>query len=193
VHQGRRRGLILLSEEECAWPAGIVVLGKIVDAYGLHGAVKLHPFADDPESWGVMPCWWLGHDGDAPPMWRCLRLTRCRKRSGSLIAVLDGIADRDAAESLRGMLVGAPREELPAPEDGEYYWGDLVGLDVVNTREETLGRVAGLIGTGANDVLRVVEGKEEEGKERLLPFVETVIREVDVPGRRIRVDWELDW
>ncbi|MDR0440401.1 MAG: ribosome maturation factor RimM [Candidatus Accumulibacter sp.] len=172
----------------------MVVLGKIVDAYGLRGAVKLHPFADDPESWGTMPRWWLGRDGDAPQMWRCRRLIRCQARSGLLIAVLDGIADRDAAESLRGMLVGAPREELPTPADGEYYWGDLVGLEVVNAREEALGRVAGLIGTGANDVLRVVaEGEEGEGKERLLPFIESVIREVDVPGRRIRVDWELDW
>jgi 16S rRNA processing protein RimM len=112
-----------------------------------------------------------------------------------LIAVLDGIDDRTAAESLRGMLVGAPREELPAPKDGEYYWGDLVGLDVVNAQGRSLGRVAGLIGTGANDVLRVVEAgsKEGEGKERLLPFVEAVIREVDVSGGRIRVDWELDW
>jgi 16S rRNA processing protein RimM len=179
-----------MSGEERAQSAGIVVLGKIVDAYGLHGAVKLRPFADDPQSWGAMPYWWLGHDGDAPQMWRCLRLTRCRARSGSLIAVLDGIDDRNAAESLRGMLVGAPREALPAPEDGEYYWSDLVGLEVVNAREEALGRVAGLIETGANDVL-VVEGKE--GRERLLPFIEAVVREVDVPGRRLRVDWELDW
>ena len=170
------------------------MLGRLVDAYGLGGAVKVRPFADDPESWGAMPRWWLGREGDAPEKWRCLRLTRCRERAGSLIAVLDGIDDRTAAESLRGMLVGAPREELPAPKDGEYYWGDLVGLDVVNAQGRSLGRVAGLIGTGANDVLRVVEaGKEGEGKERLLPFVEAVIREVDVPGGRIRVDWELDW
>jgi 16S rRNA processing protein RimM len=187
-----------LAEEEGARPAGIIVLGKVVDAYGLRGAVRVHSFADDPESWGGMPRWWLGRDGDAPEMWRCLRLIRCRGQSGSLIASLDGIDDRQAAESLRGMLIGAPREELPAPEDGAYYWGDLVGLDVVNTQGQAVGRVAGLIGTGANDVLRVMaeseEGKEgKEGKERLLPFVDAVIREVDVPGRRIRVDWDLDW
>jgi 16S rRNA processing protein RimM len=183
-----------LGEEESARLAGIVVLGKLVDAYGLRGAVRVHPFADDPESWGTMPRWWLGGGGGAPETWRCLRLIRCRKQSGSLIAVLDGVDDRDAAESLRGMLVGAPREELPTPKDGEYYWGDLVGLDVVNARGQALGRVAGLIGTGANDVLRVVEeGKEGEGRERLLPFVEAVVREVDTPGRRIRVDWEPDW
>jgi 16S rRNA processing protein RimM len=184
-----------LTEKEGARPVGIVVLGKVVDAYGLRGAVRVHPFADDPESWGVMSRWWLGRDGDAPEAWRCLRLIRCRGQSDSLIAALDGIGDRGAAESLRGLLVGAPREELSAPKDGEYYWGDLVGLEVVNTREQALGRVAGLIETGANDVLRVVaeERDGEEGRERLLPFVDAVIREVDVPGRCIRVDWELDW
>jgi 16S rRNA processing protein RimM len=183
-----------LDEEASARPAGIVVLGKVVDAYGLRGAVRVRPFADGPESWAVMPRWWFGRDGDAPEAWRGLRLIRCRAQAGSLVAALDGIADRDAAESLRGMLVGAPRGELPVPEDGEYYWGDLVGLDVVNARGQALGRVAGLIGTGANDVLRVVEeDREGKGGERLLPFVEAVVREVDVPGRRIRVDWKLDW
>jgi 16S rRNA processing protein RimM len=181
-----------LAGEEGVRPAGIIVLGKVVDAYGLRGEVRVHPFADDPESWRAMPRWWLGRDGDALEMWRCLRLIRCRGQSGSLIVALDGVDNRDAAESLRGMLVGAQREELPAPEDGEYYWDDLVGLDVVNMQGQALGRVAGLIGTGANDVLRVV-AEGEEGRERLLPFVDAVIREVDVPGRRIRVDWELDW
>ncbi|MDR2614212.1 MAG: ribosome maturation factor RimM [Candidatus Accumulibacter sp.] len=169
---------------------GFVVLGKVVEASGLRGAVKVHPFADDPEVWGTMPRWWLGREGEAPDAWRCLRLIRCRARPGVLVAALEGIDDRDAAESLRGFLVGAPREELLAPKDGEYYWGDLLGLEVVNERGEALGQVAGLIATAANDVLRVVD---EAGKEHLLPFVAAFVREVDVPGRRIRVDWETDW
>lgn len=172
--------------------AGIVVLGKIVDAHGLRGAVKVHPFADDPDSWGALPRWWLGREGDAFASWRCLRLIQSREQSGARVAYLEGINERDAAESLRGMLVGVPREELPATRSGEYYWDDLIGLEVVNGPGpgQTLGKVAGLIETAANDVLRVVD---ENGRERLLPFVETVIREVDMPGRRIRVDWEADW
>lgn len=171
-------------------PADIVVLGKVVDSYGLRGAVKVHPFADDPRSWGALPHWWLGREGDAPVAWRRVRLMRCREQSGVLVATLEGIVDRDASEALRGMLVGAPRAELPATESGEYYWGDLLGLDVVNVQGQSLGQVAGLIGTAANDVLRVDDG---EGRERLLPFVDAVIRDVDVPGRRILVDWEADW
>jgi 16S rRNA processing protein RimM len=170
--------------------AGVVVLGKVVGAYGLRGAVRVHPFADDAKSWGAMPHWWLGDESDAPEAWRCLRLIHCREQSGVLIATLEGVADRDASESLRGMLVGAPREHLPATESGEYYWGDLLGLDVVNGRGQPLGRVAGLIASAANDVLRIVD---DDGKERLIPFVAAVIGEVDVPGRRMVADWEVDW
>jgi 16S rRNA processing protein RimM len=181
----------LAKEEAGARPAAaIVVLGKIVGAYGLRGEVRVHPFADDAQSWGAMPCWWLGGEHDAPEAWRRLRLIRCREQSGVLIATLEGVAGRDASESLRGMLVGAPREQLPATENGEYYWDDLLGLAVVNGRGQSLGRVAGLIATAANDVLRIVD---EDGKERLIPFVDAVIGEVDVSGRRILADWDLDW
>jgi 16S rRNA processing protein RimM len=177
-----------LSDKETG--ARLVVLGRIVGAHGLRGEVRVHPFADDPAAWGAMPRWWIGKEGDAPEAWRCLRLIHCRERSGVSIAVLDGVSDRNAAESLHGMLVGAPREELPATESGEYYWDDLVGLEVVNVQGRPLGRVAGLIETAANAVLRV-ENKEDG--ERLLPFVDAVVREVDVPGRRLLVDWQADW
>lgn len=170
--------------------ADIVVLGKVVDAYGMRGAVKVHPFADDPGSWGAMPNWWLGREEDAPELWQKLQLVRCREHSGLLIATLGGIADRNASEALRGLLVGAPRAELPVTPDGEYYWGDLVGLDVVNAQGKSLGRVLGLIATAANDVLRV---GDDEGAERLLPFVAAVVLDVDVSARLIRVEWGADW
>ena len=175
---------------EIGAPDDIVVLGTIVGSHGLRGAVKVHPFADDPASWGSLPSWLMGREGEAPPTWRRVRLIHSREQSGLLIATLEGIVDRDASESLRGMLVGAPREELPATESGEYYWGELVGLDVVNAQGQPLGRVAGLIAAAGNDVLQVKDG---EGRERLLPFVEAVVKEVNVSERRIRVDWEVDW
>ena len=168
----------------------IVVLGKIVDAYGLLGAVKLHPFADDPGAWASMPCWWLGNEGDLPHQWRRVRLDKCRAQSGLLVATLEGVPDRNAAELMRGLLVGAPRSALPATRVGEYYWADLVGLEVVNVQGQCLGQVLGLIETAANDVLRV---GGDESKERLLPFVAAVVLEVDLSARRMCVDWGLDW
>lgn len=168
----------------------IVVLGKIVDAYGLQGAVKVHPFADDPAAWAKMRRWWLGRESDPQPQWREVKLVRCRAHSGALVAQFEELSDRTAAESLRGMLVGAPRSELPATGKDEYYWADLIGLEVVNVRGQRLGSVLGLIETAANDVLRV---GGEDGMERLLPFVAAVVLEVDLSARSIRVDWETDW
>lgn len=171
-------------------PADIVVLGKIVAPYGLRGAVKIHPFADDPLVWAKLPHWWLGQEGLAPELWRPTRVLKCKGHGDVLIAELECIADRNASEAAHGVLVGVPRAVLPAAAKDEYYWGDLIGLDVLNTRDQPLGTVLGLIETSANDVLRVGYG---ENQERLLPFVAAVVLDVDLTARRIRVDWEMDW
>ena len=171
-------------------PADIVVLGKVVGAYGLRGAVKIHPFADDPNAWGKLTHWWIGQDGLAPSLWRQTRVLKCREHGEVLVADLECFPDRNASESAKGVLVGAPRAVLPATDKDEFYWADLIGLSVVNTADEALGQVAGLLETGANDVLRVVA---EDGVERLLPFVDAVVLSVDKAAGRILVAWGSDW
>ena len=81
-----------------------------------------------------------------------------------------------------------PREALPEAAENEYYWSDLIGLEVVNVQGEVLGKVTDLLETGANDVL-VVEGE----RERLLPFTAQVILKVDLAAGRINVDWGADY
>ena len=172
----------------------MIVLGKIVGAYGLRGSIKIHPFADDPAGWARLRQWWLAEEGCAADEWVPVPVLRARVHGDTIVADLRVAADRDAAEALKGKLIGVPRSELPKTDDGEYYWADLIGLAVVNTHDETLGHVLGLIGTAANDVLRVGgEAGDEEGKERLLPFVASVVLDVDFSARQIRVEWERDW
>ncbi len=168
----------------------IVVLGKVAGAHGLQGAVRVYPFADDPAAWSRLPQWWLGHEGDAPALWRPTRLITCHLRNEMLIAQLECVADRSAAEAVAGVLVGVPHRALPPTASDEYYWADLLGLAVVNTQGQSLGRVLGLIETPANAVLRVGDG---QGVERLLPFVAAVVLEVELAQERIRVDWAFDW
>ncbi|MBK7955841.1 MAG: 16S rRNA processing protein RimM [Candidatus Accumulibacter sp.] len=168
----------------------MIVLGKVAAACGLHGEVRVFPYADDPLAWSRLPHWWIGQEGDAPPLWRQTRLIKCQVRNDLLIAQLACASDRTAAEAMRGVLVGAPRAALPPTRTDEYYWADLVGLEVINTREQSLGCILGLIETPANTVLRVADG---EGAERLLPFVAAVVLDVDLVERRVRVDWEADW
>lgn len=171
-------------------PADLVVLGEIGAAYGVRGAVYVRPFADDPPAWSSLPHWWLGRDSDDPGGWRRAVLRKCSLHGDRLLAQLDGVTDRTTAEALRGLLVGVSRQAMPPTEDGEYYWADLLGLEVINTSDEPLGRVLGLIETPANAVLRVGDGA---GAERLLPFVGAVVLDVDLAGRRLRVDWGADW
>jgi 16S rRNA processing protein RimM len=105
-----------------------------------------------------------------------------------LLVRFAGIDDRDAAASLKGRDIAVARTELPAPGENEFYWADLVGLEVENAAGESLGRVERLFESGAAPVL-VVVGESE----RLLPFVGAVVRQVDLGAGKILVDWELDY
>jgi len=169
--------------------ADFVVLGKVADAYALQGVLRVHPFGDDPLAWKEMPVWWLRPDRDGAE-WQPYKLRQCRLHGGSVLVGLDGIDDRTQAEARQGWLIGAPRAALPATGKDEYYWADLVGLEVVNEQGQSLGQVEGLIETGANAVIRVVDAA---GTERLLPYVGAVVLAVDLQARRISVDWGLDW
>jgi 16S rRNA processing protein RimM len=168
----------------------MVVLGRVVAPYGVKGWVKVHPFGDDPAAWREMPNWWLGHVEQGQD-WFTLSLKELRAHGKGLVAKFEGIDDRTAAENLTGLFFGAPREALPETRADEFYWGDLVGLSVVNEAGEALGKVDSLIEAGAGQVLVV---KDDEAKrERLLPFVSAVVKDVAPAEGRIRVAWEKDW
>ena len=103
-----------------------------------------------------------------------------------MVAVIPGVADRDAAEALRGSEIWVPRSALPPPRAGEYYWVDLEGLRVVNLEGVDFGTVSHLFSTGANDVL-VARGD----RERMIPFLEPdYIRSVDFGAGVVTVDWD---
>ncbi len=166
----------------------MIVLGRLVAPYGVKGWLHLHAFGDDPASWGRMPDWWLSRDGESAE-WQVFHPEAVRLHGDSWVVKLMGMDDRSAAERLVGMYLGAPREALPATDIDEYYWTDLIGLDVVNLQGESLGKVESLLETGANDVLVVKEDKTQ----RLLPFIESVVKRVDREAARIEVEWGRDW
>jgi len=165
----------------------IVVLGRLADPYGIQGWLWLYPFGDDPLTWAEMPVWWISREGEP---WRECRLKSLKAHGNGVVVLLDGVADRSGAESMKGILVGAPREALPTTEKNEFYWTDLIGLDVINTADERIGKVVGLIETGANAVLRVLG---DDKVERLLPFVAAVVLAVEKEAGQIRVEWGSDW
>lgn len=171
----------------------MVVLGRITAPYGVHGWLRLHPFGDDPQRWGEIRRWWLGANSEDFSGWNAYPLQTLRLHGKSWVVKLTGIDDRNAAEALVGFYVGAPRNALPQTEPEEYYWADLVGLEVVNEQQESLGRVAEMLESGAHAVVVVRSGEGDKAEERLLPFVGPVVKEVDVPAGVMRVAWERDW
>lgn len=165
----------------------IVVLGRLADPYGVRGWLWLHAFGDDPLAWAEMPVWWIAREGEP---WREAKLQGLRAHGDGVVVLLEGVSDRSGAEAMKGVMVGAPREALPTTGEDEFYWADLIGLDVINSADERLGKVVGLIETGANAVLRVLG---DDHVERLLPFVSAVVLAVDKEAGRIRVEWGSDW
>ena len=161
-------------------------MGRIVAPYGVKGWVRIEPYSADPGNLRAYPAWWVGNkDG-----WRELKVARSVLQHGTnLVARFEGCEERDAAQALKGREIALERAALPQSAKDEFYWADLVGLGVVNMQGEELGKIAGLFDNGAHAVMRVVAGETE----RLLPFVEQVVRQVDLAQGRVRVEWELDW
>ena len=159
-------------------------MGRIMAPYGVQGWVKLRTFTQEPDGLAEFPVWWLSRGDD----WQAYPVAETRMHGGGLVARLEGVEDRDAAFRLCGLEIAVPRDELPTPAQDEYYWADLIGLEVRNLQGEVLGRIQALLETGANDVL-VVRGE----CERLLPYVPTVVLKVDVAGGQMIVDWGVDY
>lgn len=160
-----------------------VELGRITGVFGVRGWVKVYSDTRPREAiLGYNP-WLLGLNGG----WREWQLLDGRVHGAGIVAQLAGCSDRDQAQALIGARIAVRREQLPRVRAGEFYWADLVGLQVVNLRDEALGVVDHLMETGANDVI-VVRGE----RERLIPFTKAVITAVDLEHGVIRVDWDRD-
>lgn len=159
-----------------------VILGKVGAVHGVRGWVRLWSYTDPPENLLDYREFEAGGGDD----WGRLELAEGRLHGDGLVGRFAGIEDRDAAAALVGAELAVAREALPPPAAGEYYWTDLVGLEVVTRDGVSLGRVREMMATGANDVM-VVAGD----RERLLPFLPgRCVDEVDLAGGRVVVDWD---
>jgi 16S rRNA processing protein RimM len=150
----------------------LIEIGRIVRSHGLEGRVKVLSYLETPEVLHDLSELFVGRSvSEARP----LTLTAVQVGTDSFILKLEGIADRDAAEGLRGSSVWIPSEKMRKLPDGEYYWRDIIGLQVVTEENEILGRIESVFPTGSNDVYVCRAG----GREILLPAIGDVIRSVD--------------
>jgi len=159
-----------------------VTLGRISGLFGVRGWIKVFSHTEPRERILQYSPWSLRVQGE----WRENAVAEGQRHGKAVIARLEGMTERDAAAALVGAEIAVPRSRLPALGEGEYYWSDLEGLQVVTLDGQDLGHVDHLLETGANDVL-VVQGE----RERLIPFLPPeVVRAVDLDAGVIRVDWD---
>ena len=161
-------------------------MGRVAGAFGVKGWVKVQPFTATPKDLLAYGEWWVESAGG----WQPRKIEEAQVQGAAVAVRFAGCTDRDEAALYSGREVAVPRDAFPEAKTNEYYWADLTGLGVVNKQGEALGTVSRLFETGANDVL-VVEGPN--ASERLIPFIEDVVLEVDLAERLIRVDWGSDF
>ncbi len=171
-------------------PVEQVEVGRLNGLWGLGGWIKVFSYTDPPEAiFDYLP--WNAHSESGAEAE--LQVEAWRRVGPRLIARLAGIETPDAARRLGRPVLRVPRSRLPEPPAGHHYWTDLLGLVVANLEGRELGRVRGLVETGAHDVLAVDTGRDQ-ADDILIPFVPgRFVHAVDLASGRILVDWDPDW
>ncbi len=221
--------MVLPSDIDGSWPSAVahcemprdaLEIGRILDAWGLKGWLRIQPFSEDAPALLRAKHWYL-----APPdnersarlpgvarQWPAsLEVVSSRMHGDTVVAQVRGVDDRTAAEVLRGGRLFVSRAVFPKTGPDEFYWVDLIGMTVVNRDGHRFGEVLGLMSTGPQSVLRVKPemaptkagsdsdadhvgaGEATVADERLIPFVDAYVDRVDMATRTITVDWGLDY
>jgi 16S rRNA processing protein RimM len=187
------------SASDAEFPADAIEVARVLDAWGVKGWIRVQPYAKDPQALFSSRRWFLRPPENRPgrpvrepaaPLPSLLRITEAREHGDDVVASVRDFSDRTSAETLRGARIFVPRSSFPTAGSDEFYWVDLIGAQVFNRDGVLLGEVTGLLDNGAQSVLQVRDG---QAPERLIPFVAAFIEQVDLPGRRIVVDWGLDY
>lgn len=169
----------------------LTILGKITTAFGIKGWVKVYSFTDPEENILNYSPWLLKVGGE----WKEFKVKDRQFHTKGLAVCLAGINDRDAALALSQVEIAVPTSQLPELEEDEYYWFQLQGLKVINTHGEWLGQVEELLDSGGGNQVMVVKACEGsiDRQERLIPYTETIVLEVDMDKGEIQVDWDADF
>ena len=185
-----------LGLESAELPADAVEVGRIADAWGIKGWFKVLPYSASPEALFSSKRWFLLPSEKGAKTFSgtvLMKIMEAKDHSDTVVASAHNIVDRTAAEALKGARIFIARSSFPTPEKDEYYWVDLIGLDVVNREGISLGRVKELLHTGPQTVLVLDYIENDAQKERMIPFVGVYIDAVDLVARRIVADWQPDY
>ena len=164
---------------------GFLLIGKIVGVHGIKGNLKVYSYAEtlsvfEPGS-SILVINQKGLEKTYTVKW-------VKPHQRVLLISLEGIDSRNLAESLIGSEFFIEKAKLPVLEDGSYYWFDLIGLAVFTIDNEYIGRVESIMSTGSNDVYVVKNPDQDHNNEILIPALTSVVLEIDINLKTMRVD-----
>lgn len=193
-------------------PDDLVTVGHVTGAYGIQGWIRVRPYSSEADALLNAKTWWLEKSGQPK---QDVDVMQSKGHSGDVVARLTGVADRNAAEAMKGTVVSISRKHFPALDDNEFYWVDLIGSAVENLQGEHLGVVSDMMDNGAHPILMVTapvqetapeplsdaDAKPKKGarekspaaSEMLIPFVDQFVKTVQQSEKKIIVDWHKDY
>jgi 16S rRNA processing protein RimM len=153
-----------------------LLLGRIAGAHGIRGEVLIHAYTSAPKDIGA-----YGPLIDAGAK-RCFEIAIVRTTPKGVVARIGGVADRTAAEALKGVELYVSRDRLPAAGEDEFYHADLIGLAAVDPAGKTIGEIVAVQNYGAGDLIEIrLAGS---AKTELIPFTETAVPQIDIAAKR---------
>ncbi|NYT52766.1 MAG: ribosome maturation factor RimM [Candidatus Vesicomyosocius endoextente] len=158
-----------------------LLIGKINGFFGVKGWVKVFSHTHPRDNILSYKPWYINVDSH----WQTLNISQGRVQSKTIVAQIKDIFDKEQAKVYIDTNLYIEKSQLLRLKVGEYYWNDLIGLEVVNKAQFVLGKVFNLVNTGSNNVL-VVRG----GKEHWVPYISPFLIQVDINNQTILVDWD---
>lgn len=162
-----------------------IVVGRFGRAHGIKGFITVHSFTDPRDNILHYTDW----HARIAQQWQPLKILHLEINNKLILAKIEGYHEREQVARLTNVEIAISRNQLPALKPGEYYWHELVGMQVINQQQQVFGKVSDVLPTGANDVL-VVKGE----KRHLIPYLPgQYVIEVDSKQQLIIVNWDLDF
>ena len=158
-----------------------IAYGKVLKPHGLSGEVKVLPYSGDTDSFKNFSSLYISKENENPPK---LSISRSRKHKNTVIVKLESIDSIDDAEPLKGLTVFIDKSELPEKDDDEYYWFELIGLEVLDTDNNSIGKVKEIIDNTAQPILVIQSNSEEY----LVPLVDKFVEVIDLENSKIIVN-----
>lgn len=160
----------------------LITVGKITGHFGVKGWLKVYSYTQPMENISNYSQWYVGGE--------LKKGIKSKKHGKTMVAYFKGCDSRELSQKYIGSEVQICADELGELPDDEYYWMQLIGLQVADLAGEKLGVISSMFETGANDVMVVVDAK---GNEHLIPYIlGGTVTKVDVVAQEITVDWEIE-